>query len=534
LDSSIITKNETKHILNNKLLYKVIYLAFIFFVVLPVAYTFISALFFEDSFLSNLGVLKSNTFLLLAKSGFIALIIALLSTFFGMILGFILYKLKVRFNSFFKIALLIPLFLSPYIFAVAWKDLFFLLFGTANFISSSFGVILVLTMIYTPLSMLIIGSAFTNIHAQLEDAGIVITNVKTVIFKITLPLIKHALLSSFVLVFIFSISEFSVPAFFGVQVFTTEIFTQFSAFYNHSLAILQSALLIFICIILLLTEGKYIANALFLSVGSKGMKNKIYDIKSWNQFGMTILIFWFLISVILPFIVLFIQSFKDGISKFIQAFELLGPTFGNSVGLAFFGAFLIVVVGFTAAFYSARQSNQKEGSFDWLLLIIFAIPSTIFGISLIKFYNHPMLEIIYSSYMIIIIAYIGKFSFISSKLIGNAIRQVPISLEEAAKIQGISSFNRLTGIWIPLILPSLFISFMISFIFSLGELGTTIMIYPPGTEIMPIKVFTIMANAPQSLTSSMTLIVFSMTLLIITGFFLMIKPFIKKYHYAID
>ena len=83
-------------------------------------------------------------------------------------------------------------------------------------------------------------------------------------------------------------------------------------------------------------------------------------------------------------------------------------------------------------------------------------------------------------------------------------------------------------------MPSLFISFMISFIFSLGELGTTIMIYPPGTEIMPIKVFTIMANAPQSLTSSMVLIIFSITLLIITSFFFMMQPFIKKYHYAVD
>ena len=142
------------------------------------------------------------------------------------------------------------MFISPYILAVAWKDLFYLVFGDTGFISSNLGVILVLTTIFTPLSMLIIGNAFSNINAQLEEAGFVITSKRNVIFKITIPLIKHALISSFVLVFIFSISEFSVPAFFGVKVLTTEIFTQFSAFYNHSLAILQSALLIIICIIL--------------------------------------------------------------------------------------------------------------------------------------------------------------------------------------------------------------------------------------------------------------------------------------------
>ncbi len=77
-------------------------------------------------------------------------------------------------------------------------------------------------------------------------------------------------------------------------------------------------------------------------------------------------------------------------------------------------------------------------------------------------------------------------------------------------------------------MPALFVAFIISFIFCLGELGTTIMIYPPGIESMPIKVFTIMANAPQSLTSSMTLIVFSVTLLIITVFYYIAKLIFKK------
>jgi ABC-type Fe3+ transport system permease subunit len=374
--------------------------------------------------------------------------------------------------------------------------------------------------------MLIIGSALSNIDTQLEESGLVFTKLHRVIYKITLPLIKPALISSFVLVFIFSISEFSVPAFFGVKVFTTEIFTQFSAFYNHSLAILQSGLLILICVLLLFSERKHIADAPFLSVSGKGTKSKAYDLKNWGILSVLFLFGWFLFTVALPFIILFIQSFKKGTSSFIQAFELLLPTFGSSIGLAFSGALIIVFVGFTAAYFSARRGGK---TFDWLLLIIFAIPSIIFGISLIKFYNHPMLDYIYSGYAIILIGYVGKFSFISAKLISNAIKQIPNSLDEAAQIEGVSFTVRLRKILIPLIMPTLFVAFIISFIFCLGELGTTIMLYPPGTEIMPIKVYTIMANAPQSLTSSMTLIVFSITLLIITGFYFIVKPTFKKY-----
>ena len=522
-------------IINSKNFYTVIFVSFIFLIVLPIIYTLGAAFFFEGSFLNNIKQLNEEAFQLLAKSSFIAFLIALLSTLFGSLLGFLLYKTNIVFRNFFKIALLLPLFISPYILAVAWKDFFFLFFSNTSFISSYIGVIIVLTTIFTPLSMLIIGSALSNIDAQLEESGFMIANTKSVIIKIILPLIKPALVSSFVLVFIFSISEFSVPAFFGVKVFTTEIFTQFSAFYNHSLAVLQSSLLILICILLLLSEKKYLSEAPFLSIGSKGTRYRAFNINNKFWTSIVFLFGWFFITVILPFIILFIQAFKEGTTKFIQAFELLTPTFINSIALAFLSALIIVFIGFTASYPFAQNSETKiKRSFDWVLLIVFAIPSTVFGISLIKFYNQPILDFIYSSYIIIIIGYVGKFSFISAKLIDNAVKQVPRSLDEAAQIEGISFFKRQKKILIPLIMPTLFVAFIISFIFSLGELGTTIMLYPPGTEIMPIKVFTIMANAPQSLTSSMVLIVFLITLIIISSFYFIAKPFIKTYNYTND
>ncbi len=512
-----------------------IYLLFILLIVVPVVYTVGSAFISDGSLGKNIRLLDKETFLLLGKSILIALIIALLSTLSGTVLGFSLYKTRVKFQGFFKVALLIPLFVSPYIPAVAWKDLFFTVFHTTNFISSNTGVIFVLTTVFTPLSMLITGSAFAAIDTRLEESGLMITKFGNVIVKIVLPLIKPAVLSSFILVFIFSISEFSVPAFFGVRVFTTEIFTQFSAFYNHSLAILQSALLILVCVILLLSEKKYIADAPFLSVSSKGTSSKRYGKPVINKLSFLFLSVWLFISVILPLIVLLMQSFKDGTASIVKAFELLLPTFGSSAGLAFAGAVLIVIVGFAAA-YNSTIKNKKETikSFDPLLLIVFAIPSTILGISLIKFYNHPGVDFIYSSFAIILIGYVGKFSFISAKLVENAIKQIPFSLFEAAQIEGISSSVGLRKILFPLIAPALFAAFIIAFIFSMSELGTTIMVYPPGSDILPIKVYTIMANAPQSLTSSMTLIVFLLTLLFISGFYFIAKPVVKNYGYAND
>lgn len=506
--------------------YTILYLLFFMSVVLPIIYTFSKALFFDTSSSLSLNQVNNTTFFLMGKSIIIAFTIAILSTFLGALLGFILYKTKLKYVSFFKIGLLIPLFISPYILAVAWKDFFYLFFQVQTTSQPYFALILVLTSVYTPLSMLIIGNAFTSINSQLEEAGFLLTSSLYVVLKITLPLVKPALISSFVLVFIFSISEFTVPALFDVSVFTTEIFTQFSAFYNHSLAILQSLFLVLICVFLLFIDRKQLANAVFFSIGNKGTKSYFYDLKNKKILSFLFLYFWFFITVVFPFLMLIIQSFSGGTAAFTKSVSLLLPTFSNSIFLALLAAFVSVFVGFVVAYHSIIQN--KSNSFDWFLLVVFAIPSGVLGISFIKFYNQPSLEVVYSSILIIIIAYVGKFSFISSKLIANAFKQIPKSLTEVAQIQGVNTFNSLVKIIIPLTAPALLGAFLLIFVFSFGEVATTIMLYPPGVELMPIKIYTIMANAPQALTSSMVLIMLSTTLLFVVAFFFLTKHVIKN------
>lgn len=506
---------------HNKI-YKLVYLLFALFVILPLVYTF----FISFNF-TTFSLLTKSSFLLLGKSIVVASVTSLLSVIFAVAISFFINKTKLRFKNFFKIVILIPLFVSPYILAVAWKDFFYYFFNTTSFISTNFGLISILIIIYTPLAVLIIGSAMANIHSEIEESGLLVSKLRTVFFKIILPLIKPALVTSFVLIFIFSISEFTVASVLGIKVFTTEIFIQFSAFYNHSLAILQSTILLIICILLLFADKKYIANEPFFAVGSKGLKTKIYNLKRLNILSFMFLLFWVLL-IISPFIILFLQTFKDGILYFIDAFVLLQSTFLNSIYLAFIGAILSLFIGFVSAYYSVIKQYNKF--LNWLLLLSFAIPSIVLGISFIKFYNHSFLNLIYSSSAIIIIAYVGKFSFISSKIIENSLKQLPNSILESAKILGIPSLKRIFKILIPQISLAIFVAFVLVFIFSFSELASTIMLYPPGTEILPIKVFTISANTSQALTSSLTLVAFLITLLLITIFYFIFLRIKRSFH----
>ena len=509
-----------------KTLYTSIILTFFAVILLPLFFMLADS-FFKNGALSlsyyQVAFNEASIFLLL-RSAALALGVSVLATSTGGFLAFILTKTDLPLRHYFKPMLLIPLFLSPYLLAVAWVDFFNMVSFGKSFILSSAGMIFILSLIYAPLAMLIISSALANLDASQEEAGLMQSSYQTVVRKIVLPLSKPAIISSIILIFILSISEFAVPVYLAVPFFTREIFTQFSAFYNYNLAAAHSVILTLFCLSLLLLERFYLTDAPFLSLGSRGQRTRFMELQRAKHPLVMAILAYLLLSVLVPLFVLCIQTFKDGFHSMSRAFSLLAASLGNSLLLAAAGALLLLVFGFILAYFSERD----RGSFMNLpLLFAFCIPSTVLGIALIKFFNRPYLNFLYSGFGIILIGYLGRFTFIAERIIANGLKQIPCSLEESAEILGAPFLLRVRKIVLPLLAEGLFSAFLIGFIFSLGELGTTILVYPPGTSLVQIKVFTIMANAPLGLSSAMSLIVLLSTLAMLT-LFIAGKKFLKR------
>ncbi len=212
---------------------------------------------------------SAGTWGLLFNSLLLGAFVSLLSTLLGTLAAFLLAKGNLPFKPLLKILLLIPLLLPPYIFTVAWVDFLLTLGVSGSFIYSMPTAIGVLALVLMPVSMLMIESALQQISPNLEASALLVSSYPAVLLQIVLPLVKPAILASLLLTFVLAVSEFTVPAFLSVRVMTTEIFTQFSAFYDYPAAITQSAWLVLLCGAGLWIEFRYIAGRPFTAISLK-------------------------------------------------------------------------------------------------------------------------------------------------------------------------------------------------------------------------------------------------------------------------
>src|SRR5262249_54455496 len=145
-------------------------------------------------------------------------------------------------------------------------------------------------------------------------------------------------------------------------------------------------------------------------------------------------------------------------------------------------------------------------------LLLFTLPGTVIGIGLIALWNRPFTGFLYGSAGIIILAYVAQYTALSSRIVQATLSNVPPSREEAGQMSGASW---LAGVWylvIPAALPGIAAAWAIGFVFCFRDLGASMLVYPPGQDTLPVRIFTTMANGAPSLVSALCVVLVVCTL----------------------
>jgi iron(III) transport system permease protein len=395
-----------------------------------------------------------------------------------------------------------PVVLPPYVVALAWTYL-----GSSvdrsEWIYSLPAAILVLGLVFYPLSMLATEVALRRIDGRLEEAAVLCAPPYLVLRRITLPLAAPSVLAAALVIFVLSVSEFGVPGLLRVRVYTTEVFTAFAAFYDFGRAVVLAVPLLVLCLIVATVAVVLAGDRLVATRRGSGTRPAL--LAGWQRPAETAAMAATAIALGVPVIVLVREALRAESLPAIVAGS--GSAIANSLLLATIGATAVVGLAVWLGYARARARGRLGQFADVLCVVTFAVPSTIVGVGLIGLWNRPGIGgAFYGTDIMFILGYLARFVPVAALTIAAMTRYVPVSHEEAAAVSGAGWLRTMTRIVVPQIRLALLIAWVIAFVLAFGELGVSILVAPPGETTLPIRIYTIIANTPPSHVAALALL----------------------------
>jgi iron(III) transport system permease protein len=457
-----------------------------------------------------------------------SLLLSVFVTFFAIVLGVplgvLLGRTDMPLRRAFTVALTLPLLVPPYVVAVAWFNLLgsrgwigrFLSSPIAESLSSQFfglyGCIGTLSTVFMPVVMLLTIAYLNTVNPRLEHAGLLVSRWPNVLWRITLPLIRPAVLFAAILVFLLALGEVSVPTFLRYPVYSLEILTQFAAFYDFSAATVAAIPLLIVTAAILVLEMRFLRTpVLELGAADPGRRGAGIALGPWRfpLFGLVLV--WTLVSVALPIAVLIVQAAAP--HAFAEAYARASDSVLRSVLFGAVGASLLTLLGFLCGYLVHNRALPWWRSVDALALFLFTLPGTVIGIGLISLWNRPATNVIYATPAMIVLGYLAQYAFIPMRMVAASLQRIPPSMERAAELSGASWLMTLRAIVAPMARRGLMATWIIAYVFCLRDVGITMVVYPPGSDTLPVRTLTLMANGAPSLISALCVILIMAMLL---------------------
>jgi len=454
----------------------------------------------------------------------------------GTLLAWVLSRTDVPLKRFFQSVIVIPYMMPSWVIALAWLIVFKndRIAGEQGMLSSLFGVappdwfaygyvpiVICLGLHYYAYSFLLVSGALQTLDSELEEAGALAGLKKTAVLrKITFPIVLPALGSSFVLTFTRSMGTFGTPALLGLPVRFFTIPTRIYASINARN--MGDGFVLALVLVVLAAAAIYINSRIvgirksFVTMRGKGFRNRPNKLGVW-KYPITGLILVFLVlAVFLPVLILgwgtfmllpgdyspsnLTTHFWIGESDFEIAsgqegiFRNPGIWGGvwNSVRLGVSAALINGVLGLLIGYAVVRnRGSTLSKTLEAVSFAPYVFPSIAFGAIYLGMFARPIgpFPALYGTFYLIVLIVVVKNMPFSSRSGISSMLQIDQSLEDAARVQGITWFKRFRLIIFPMATSGFFSGMLLTFITAMRELSLLILLVTPSTRVLTTIIF---------------------------------------------
>lgn len=145
-----------------------------------------------------------------------------------------------------------------------------------------------------------------------------------------------------------------------------------------------------------------------------------------------------------------------------------------------------------------------------------AVPSVSVGLGLLVAFSRPPV-LLNGTTLIVLVAHLLLVSAFTFGNVSAGLARLPADCEQVAESLGATPAYRLRRVTLPLLAPYLVAAFSLSFALSMGELGATIMVYPPGWVTLPVGIFGLTDRGDVFEAAALTVVLATATLLVLLG-----------------
>ena len=442
----------------------------------------------------------------LQNSFLLAFAVAAISLFIGLPLGVLaaLFRFPGRLMllAVSSLLLLVPSFL----WAIGWSSLAVRLGPTATGVLSGFsGSLFVHSISAIPLTLFVAYAACTALSAsQLDAARLAGSDASVLKYAARDALVPTMLAAS--LGGILTLSDAGAGQILGLHTAASEVLTSFSAFYDFTLAAKQCSVLTLIVLALAFPVAYFAAPRIARGMLARQLAGP-YRIDSQKGAILTsgLLSVFVIIGVVLPFVGLTLPL-ANGIDVRRSASELI-RTGGNTLIYAIGAGIVATIVGLILAFFIGRSTRLRTATLG-ISLALFSLPPTFSAIGIVELatdaptWADPVLR----SRLTVCLVLGFRFFPVATLLVLRAWGSTSASWSLAAGLHGVPLQSYIRRVVFPLMLPAAGVATLLVAILATADIGTVLLLHPPGQGSFPLALFTVMANARESYVASLCLV----------------------------
>ena len=471
-----------------------------------------------DLFTSRMA--KTNLWTPLLNTVLLAVGTCIVSILYGGLFAFLITRTDLAWRKYLSSIFIFPYIMPQWTLAVVWQNLFNsnAVTGTSNgLLAALFGAnmpiwwckglfpsLMVLGLHYAPFAYILIGGIFRNMDANLEEAATILDTPKwKTMFRITLPMVKPAILSTILLVFGSAMGSYPVPHYLGLSTLSTK-YVSMNSKYTGEASILAIIMMVFGVAIMLLTQLSLRSRKNYTTVtGKSGQISKITLGKYGKYIIAILLVILTFFTSIFPIISFAFETFlpNPGDYSFLYTgdtsnlttkwwltsenvtengmYGQKGILYNETIWRAFKGTILVSVacallagtigtmIGYAV---SKNRRNRWANYVNSVAFLPYLMPSIAVGVAFFILFSTEKLNL-FNTYTLLIIVGTVKYIPFASRSSLNSMLQLSGEIEEAAIIQDIPWVKRMTRIIIPIQKSSIISGFLLPFMTCLRELS---------------------------------------------------------------